>query len=31
MAHGFKLKVYTPGGVLFEDSISQASIRTDEG
>ena len=31
MANGFKLKVYTPGGVLFEDNISQASIHTDEG
>ena len=31
MAKTFKLKVYTPAGVLFEDNISQASIHTSEG
>ena len=31
MAKVFKLKVYTPAGVLFEDNISQASVHTSEG
>ena len=31
MARSFKLKVYTPAGVLFEDNISQASVHTSDG
>ena len=31
MARTFKLKVYTPAGVLFEDNITQASIHSSEG
>ncbi|MCF0227352.1 MAG: F0F1 ATP synthase subunit epsilon [Malacoplasma sp.] len=31
MAKQFKLKVYTPSGVLFEDNISQVSFQSSDG